>query len=212
MKTITVASAKGGSGKSTVASALAVQAVKEGAKAAVLDLNYDQGSLTAWWTVRGRPAVPYLDTAEGRISERLAGLAKTYDWAIIDTPPLDVELIEGAVAIADAVLIPVRCGFFDLAAAETVVEMCREHKRPYAFVLNAVDSRYKQGQRLREQMIMALGDGLGPRFETEIKYKQAWIMALATGKSGPEIDRELQPLIAGLWAETKALVEKGAAQ
>lgn len=212
MKTITVASAKGGSGKSTIASALAAQAAKEGAKVAMLDLNFDQGSLTAWWTVRGSPTLPHLDTAEGRLSQRLAGLAKTYDVAIIDTPPLDIELIEGAVSMADAVLIPVRCGFFDLAAAETVVAMCREHNRPYAFVLNAVDARYKTGQVLREQMNMALDDGLGPRFETEIKYHQAWIMALATGKSGPEINKDLQPQIGALWAEAKALAEKGASK
>ena len=89
--------------------------------------------------------------------------------------------------------------------------MCRDHNRPYAFVLNAVDSRFP---KLRLQMINALdeGDGLGPRFKTEIGHKQAWIMALATGKSGPEIDRKLQSEIDGLWAETKALVEKGANQ
>ncbi len=211
MKTITIASAKGGSGKSTLASALAVRATQESPKVAMLDLNSDQGSLTAWWTVRGSPAVPHLDNADGRLSQRIEALAKGHDWAIIDTPPLDVELIEGAVALADAVVIPVRCGFFDLAAAETVVEMCRDHNRPYAFVLNAVDSRFP---KLRLQMINALdeGDGLGPRFKTEIGHKQAWIMALATGKSGPEIDRKLQSEIDGLWAETKALVEKGANQ
>lgn len=210
MRTIVVASAKGGSGKSTLSSALAVQAVKEGARTAMIDLNYDQGSLSAWWTVRGSPAQPHLDAAEGKLAHRLAELAKSFDFAIVDTPPLDVELIEGAVALADAVLIPVRCGFFDLAAAETAAQMCREHNRPYAFVLNAVDARYKTGQALRRQMLIALDDGLGPRCATEIRYSLRWIAALAIGKAGPEIDRELQPQIAELWAEAKTLAEKGA--
>jgi Mrp family chromosome partitioning ATPase len=45
MKTITVASAKGGSGKSTITSALAVRACRETLKVAMMDLNFDQGSL-----------------------------------------------------------------------------------------------------------------------------------------------------------------------
>jgi MinD-like ATPase involved in chromosome partitioning or flagellar assembly len=46
MKVITVASPKGGSGKTTLASVLAVRASMESARVAMFDLNADQGNLT----------------------------------------------------------------------------------------------------------------------------------------------------------------------
>jgi Mrp family chromosome partitioning ATPase len=60
MKTVTIASAKGGSGKSTITSALAVRTSQETLQVAMMDLNFDQGSLTQWWIVRGQPMAPRL--------------------------------------------------------------------------------------------------------------------------------------------------------
>ena len=54
MKTITIASAKGGSGKSTITAALAVRACQDTKQVAMMDLNFDQGSLTQWWQLAGR--------------------------------------------------------------------------------------------------------------------------------------------------------------
>jgi cellulose biosynthesis protein BcsQ len=58
MKTIAIASAKGGVGKSTITSALAVRACLESLKVALLDLNADQGNLTQWWMTRRQPMNP----------------------------------------------------------------------------------------------------------------------------------------------------------
>jgi cellulose biosynthesis protein BcsQ len=57
--TIAVASAKGGSGKSSITAALAVQAAKEGNRVALLDWE-PQGSLTLWSLMRGKPDNPHL--------------------------------------------------------------------------------------------------------------------------------------------------------
>jgi cellulose biosynthesis protein BcsQ len=57
--TIAVASTKGGSGKSSITAALAVQAAKEGGRVAMLDWE-PQGSLTLWWLMRGKPENPLL--------------------------------------------------------------------------------------------------------------------------------------------------------
>ena len=55
MKTIAIASAKGGSCKPTCTATLAARAAKDSSRVAILDLNQDQGNLTDWWTLRGRP-------------------------------------------------------------------------------------------------------------------------------------------------------------
>jgi chromosome partitioning protein len=205
MKTITVASAKGGSGKSTITSALAVAGSHDGAKVALMDLNFDQASLTQWWTIRGRPDAPALALNVENIPRDVRTLASVYEWLFIDTPPSDMDLIEQSIAVASAVLIPVRCGFFDVAAVQSVVEMVRQHRKPFAFVLSAVDSRFKT---LTTQTIAALGD-LGPLLKMHMSYAQGYIKALAIGKTGPEIERKLKPEIDELLAEVRALAEKG---
>jgi MinD-like ATPase involved in chromosome partitioning or flagellar assembly len=60
MKTITVASAKGGTGKSTITALLAARASQDTPRVAMMDLNFDQGSLTQWWSMRGEPDSPKL--------------------------------------------------------------------------------------------------------------------------------------------------------
>src|SRR5512135_2875871 len=98
MKTIIVASAKGGSGKSTIVSALAVRACQETLAVSMMDLNFDQGSLTHWWHVRGSPMAPRLVLEVENIPRDVAAVAKSgCDWLFVDTPPYDVDLIEQAV-------------------------------------------------------------------------------------------------------------------
>jgi chromosome partitioning protein len=208
MKTITIASAKGGSGKSTLTSALAVRACQDTKQVAMMDLNFDQGSLSQWWHLRGEPAAPRLALNVENIPRDVRTLASEFDWLFIDTPPAEMDLIEQAIAVADAVVIPVRSGFFDVIAVQSVIEMCREHHRPFAFALNAVDARFKT---LTKQTIAALRD-LGPMLATQISYKQAWIQALVIGKTGPEFEKDLRPEIDALWSEVKRLAEAGRAQ
>ena len=208
MRIVTIASAKGGSGKSTLMSALAVRTCQEPAKVAMMDLNFDQASLSQWWSARGAPEAPRLARNIENIPRDVRTLATEYAWLFIDTPPADMDLIEQAIAVADAVLVPIRCGFFDVIAVQTVLEMCRAHRKPFALVLNAVDSRFKT---LTTQTLTAL-DGLGPLLKTQVSYRQQYIKALAIGKTGPEIERELRPEIDELWAEVKALAEKGGAK
>src|SRR5690606_31216613 len=64
-----------------------------------------------------------------------------FDWLFIDTPPLDMDIIENAIVKSDCVVIPVRPAFFDVDGVAPVVEMCREWRKPYAFLLSAVDKK-----------------------------------------------------------------------
>ena len=209
MKTITIASAKGGSGKSTITSALAVRACQDTPQVAMMDLNFDQGSLSQWWQLRGEPEAPRLAVERRKYSRATCGRSRALmTWLFIDTPPAEMDLIEQAIAVADAVVIPVRAGFFDVIAVQSVIEMCREHRKPFAFVLNAVDSRFKT---LTKQTIAALAE-LGPMFATQISYRQPYIQALVIGKTGPELEKDLRPEIDRLWSEVKRLAETGRAQ
>ena len=154
MKTIVVAAAKGGSGKSTIASALAARASKESLSVAMMDLNSDQGSLTQWWMLRGQPMNPRLITDIQNIPEDVKELkAAKFEYLILDSPPVEMDLIEQAIAISDFVLIPIRTSLFDVSVIDAVVSMCRFHHTAFAFVLSAVDSEFKT---LTDQTVAAL--------------------------------------------------------
>ena len=214
MKVIALASAKGGSGKSTLTSALAVRACQDLHNVAMLDLNGDQASLTDWYNLRqraGQKPLPYLDTdaAELPLAECLAALAPSCDVAFIDTPPVEMPVIEEAISLADFVLAPVRSGFFDMAAANVVCGLCRRHEKPFGFIVNCADAKHAV---VLKQTVTAI-KGLGwPLLEAQIKYRQAWIQALAVGKTGAEISRDTRPEIDELWAEVQKHVKREARQ
>jgi len=206
MQVITIASPKGGVGKSTIAAALAAHAASRlRRKVAILDLNVDQGSLTQWHVLRGEPANPYLVPDVSDIEDDVGVLrkAKQHDIAIIDTTPLDLDIIEAAVKVSDVVLIPVRTSILDIGAVDPVVEMCTSRRKPFGFVLSAVDSKFKA---LTNTAVTSLA-GLGPVLDSRISYRLPWINAMTVGKSGPEIDKDLAPEIEGLWAETQRLMK-----
>jgi chromosome partitioning protein len=179
MCTIALAASKGGVGKSTLAAALAVRATKSGMSVAVLDWE-PQGSLTLWWALRGKPDSPLV--VQDFDDPAVAVQRLTADWVFIDTPPAHVERIARAIAASDVVLIPVRASLFDLAAVREVVDVCKEHGKPFGFVLNADEPR-RVG--LRSSSLEAL-DKMGPILGNPIQNRAVYVSALNTGKTGPE--------------------------
>ena len=204
MKVITVAAPKGGSGKTTLVTALAARASLESARVAMFDLNSDQANLTQWYILRGEPPNPVLVEVEkiSRDTEVLRN--EKFEWLIIDSPPLALDVIENAVAVADAVLIPVRASIFDIGAITPVVEMCKERRKPYAFVLSAVDNKMpKLTERARAALISD-----GSVLTGCLSYKQGHISALTAGKAGFEVQKELKAEIDQIWEEVKKLATR----
>jgi chromosome partitioning protein len=208
MKVITVAAPKGGCGKSTACLVLAARAVQDGQRVAMLDLNADQASLTEWWIARGEPENPQLFEMGGKLNADIENLRQQgWDWLIIDTPPLDIDLIEHAVLRSDAVIVPVRSSVFDLAAISPVIEMAKQRRRPFAFLMSAVDSRDAKHRKLNAQAQTALTT-MGEVLASHLQYHSAYISALTAGKAGFEIEPKLATEVDGLWAAVKRLASQ----
>jgi chromosome partitioning protein len=209
MKTIAIAAAKGGVCKTTITAMLAVRASQESPSVAMFDLNEDQGNLTQWWLLRGQMNMsPRLVTDLTNIpadAKRVAG--EETDWLFIDTPPLEMDLIEQAIVISDFVLIPVRTSFFDVSAVEPVTAMCRKHRKPFAFVLAAVDNRFKV---LIPQTLATLKPE-GPILEQQISHRLPYIQAVTQGRTGAELSKDLTAETDALWLEVKKRTEAAAA-
>ncbi len=155
MKTIVIASQKGGAGKTTIAAHLAVAADQWGAGPAVLIDTDPQGSLSAWWNSR-EADTPALASANLRdLAEKLDSLAQAgFKLAVIDTPPAITAAIRDVVKLADLVLIPTRPSPHDLRAVGSTVDLAQESDRPFAFVV----TQAKPTARLTVQAIAALSE------------------------------------------------------
>ena len=116
IRTLALISQKGGSGKTTLAVALAAAHERAGGQAAVIDLD-PQGSATVWGRLRnGVPPVvtPAHPPRLARVVEVAAGAGASL--VVIDTAPREAGGAAEAARLADLVLIPCRPAAVDLAA------------------------------------------------------------------------------------------------
>jgi chromosome partitioning protein len=218
MKTIAVAMAKGGTGKTTIAAALAVRAAREKSfnnKVVMVDLNEDQASLTQWSSLRDRSRDlfdPELKEIDEDVTEELPKLAaEGWEICILDTPPSYYDVIETAIMVADAVIVPVKTSIYDAGALGTVVEMCRKYSKPFVVVLSDVDTSFKT---INANVVASLkADGL-PLLERRVSHgvshgvshRASYQAALNEGKSAPELgDAKAVEEIEAVWQEAVRL-------
>src|SRR4026207_2160777 len=102
LRVVTLASVKGGTGKTTLSSALAVRAAQGSKRVARLDRD-PQESLASWWTRRGRTKNPKLFEVDATTEAVELLIAEGWEWVFIDTGPAKVDLIEPGIAVADLV-------------------------------------------------------------------------------------------------------------
>jgi chromosome partitioning protein len=142
MHVLTFASQKGGSGKTTLAGHVAVQAARAGAGRVCLVDTDPQGSLADWWNAREAPTPEFVHTAADRLRADLATLQDLgIDLVVIDTPPAITATIEEVIAASDLVAIPTRPSPHDLRAAGATVELVETAGKPLVFVVNAATQR-----------------------------------------------------------------------
>lgn len=143
MKVVTLATQKGGSGKTTLAASLAVAAAETGESVVVLDLDR-QRSLEAWDERRRAGEHQARVTYRAIEADGLAALlARIQGQApgtlvLIDTPGVLDDTARIGMDAADLTLLPVRPAIMDAQAAiRTAVELDLQD-RAFAFVLNQV--------------------------------------------------------------------------
>jgi chromosome partitioning protein len=135
LRIITIASQKGGAGKTTIARNLAVAAGRAGHIVGLIDTD-PQGSLTAWHERRACEA-PLLVALAGPLADAIAVLAEAgCTLIVIDTPPSIHPVIAQAIVAADLVLTPVRPSPDDLDAVGPTLDMIADAAKPFVFVLS----------------------------------------------------------------------------
>ncbi len=140
MRVIVVGNEKGGAGKSTIATHVAVALAHEGAGVATLDLDRRQQSMGHFFASRARwieangAALPQVERindidAPAALEAALAA-AQARDFLVIDTPGADTELSRLAHQRADLIVTPMNDSFVDFDVLGVIDPVTLELVRP----------------------------------------------------------------------------------
>lgn len=184
MKTLAIVSQKGGVGKTTLATALAVEAGREGKRTVVFDLD-PQASASFWKDTRQDELVAMTAIPAARLAHVLKAADDAgCDLAIIDTPPFSKDIAYEAAQHADFVLLPTRPAVLDIMAMNRTVELVRHYSRPFSAVLTFCPP---SGREVEDSLkvIEQLGAEVCP---VRVGNRIAYSRAQQTGRAAQEIE------------------------
>jgi chromosome partitioning protein len=179
---ITIAQRKGGAGKTTLATQLAVVWARCGARVAALDID-PQGSFAAWVELRrarlGAEAIgfDFAALAGWRAAQWIDDRVGNADLVLVDAPPHAETEARIAVRAAGLVVVPVQPSPLDLWATSETLKMARDERRRVFVVLNRVPPR----SRLTDDIAADLAGTGAAIAGTRIGNRVALAHAMALG-------------------------------
>jgi len=163
VKILAIIGQKGGSGKTTTALGLAVEAVRNGSTVAVVDLD-PQATAASWGDRREDKEAPAVISCQAaRLRQVLdAAKAQGVNLAIIDTAGKSNEAAISAAKVADWVLMPIQPQMFDIETLQSVKEILALAGNPTASVV--INRAAVQGRRHEEtqEAAQAMGFNVAP--------------------------------------------------
>ncbi|MDD9917597.1 MAG: AAA family ATPase [Rhodospirillaceae bacterium] len=206
MHVVAVASQKGGSGKTTLAGHLAVQAEMTGAgPVAVVDTD-PQASLADWWNERTESTPVFMRTTVANLDADLKRLQDHgINLVIIDTPPAITNTITEVVQVADLVVVPTRPSPHDLRAVGASVDLIEGLNKPLVFVVNGATLRAK----VTSEVAIALSQH-GTVSPSIIHQRVGFATSMTDGRTVMEIQgqKRASEEIAELWTYLEERLNK----
>ena len=146
LRVITLATSKGGAGKSTLARALGAYWLALGHKPAVIDAD-PQRSLANRYDPAGKlGAMPIIAEPEERVGEVIEELCTKYAPVIVDTAGFRNRTTIGALVVTDLAIIPLKSAAEDVEAAIATYDLIQE--------INETDER--AGRPIRAAMVLTI--------------------------------------------------------
>lgn len=182
MKTLSIITQKGGAGKTTIATALAVAAELDGKSVAIFDLD-PQATACFWSDLREAPTPAVKDCSAARLPNYLQAAKEAgCDLAVIDCPAVHRDIAHDAAALSDFILIPTRADMFDVRSMRKTIEVVKSVEKPYAVVLNFCPPAGREVPAAREG-VTDIGAELCP---AELHQLKAFARAQQTGQTAQE--------------------------
>lgn len=201
MRTLAVIALKGGSGKTTVATHLAIGAHLRGLDTLVVDID---PQLSARDILGARDdSGPACVTCSGRnvLAAQFGALAQRRDLLIVDTPAGAVEDVSEAIVLADFAVLVVRPTLIDLSGLARTLTIVRRLAKPHAVVVNqAPVARGNVEAPLVKRALKGLDFMQAPVAPIIVRSRSIYQTALERGRSAEEMtDRSAATEMAALW-------------
>lgn len=127
---ISVTNLKGGVGKTTIATNIAVELKRRKFEVCIVDTDLGQQSSMEWAGNRDEsmPAVPVYGVAIKQLNKEVAELSNKYEIVIIDGTPQLSELADRTILASDILLIPLTPSIYDYRGFENFLERFEQVK------------------------------------------------------------------------------------
>lgn len=212
MNVVALVTQKGGAGKSTLASNLAVSAFLRGERVFICDLDPQQ-SLVKWSKARKALDIPVEHIPPGKLTRALDLLERDgVTLAIVDTPGGATAAAAEAVDAADFCILPARPNVLDLWASEDTLARVKDRRKDFAFLLTQCPPAQQSIRVARAaQALQEMGALLAPLVASRVDYQEAIRLGLGVCELKPSsaASREMMELWASLATRLAGLEKRG---
>ena len=211
MRIIAFVTQKGGAGKSTLASSVAVAARAAGERVFIVDLDPLQ-TLVKWSDARADKTIGVEHVPAAKLTKALAALEKKgITLVVLDAPGQDGEQAEAAMRAADLCVIPARPNAFDLWASEKTRAQVKAQGCDYAFLLNQCPPAQQNTRvQLGAKALQTMGGLLAPLVSARVDYQEAARLGLGVTEYHPDGVAALE--MKELWSSIKRRLKRAPAK
>jgi chromosome partitioning protein len=212
LRTIAVIALKGGSGKTTVATHLALAAHLRGEDVMVADIDRQRSAYNVLESRAADGPACVIAASATLMAAQFAAVGLKKQLMIIDTPAGAVEDVSEAVVLADLAVLVVRPTLLDLSGLAPSLSLVRRMAKPALVVMNqAPVAREGTESPLVRRALRALDYMCAPIAPSILRTRTMFQTALETGRSAEEMnDPAAAAEVAALWGFVEAALEEPA--
>lgn len=206
MRTMAVIALKGGSGKTTIATHLALAAHRRGVDTMLADIDPQQSALSVL-SARQAPGPPVVASTGAKLmASQFAAVGLRKQLFIVDTPAGVVEDVTEAIVLADFAVMVVRPTLLDIAGlARTLMIVKRLGKAATVIVNQAPVAREGIEPPMVKRALRGLEYMKAPLAPVIVRSRTVYQTALETGRSAEEMaDVAAAREISNLWRHVES--------
>ncbi len=197
---LSVLNLKGGVGKTTISTNLAVGFALRGKKVCLVDTDIQQKSAADWHEKRDtelEPKINVFSTSKpGQIDSGVRELAKMYDVVIVDGTPQAGEITDRAILVSNVVVIPLEPSIYSLDSFHNFHEnlqflLAKREMVGDPVAVRILINKVIQGTKVSKEINEALADYGVPILKTQLINRTVYARSAAEGKGVLEWTDEL---------------------